>query len=542
MLTQLRLSIRWLLSIAACSILVSFDVAATAEPPQQTADRPAAAPTVQPPSGKPTGVLDPALANEQGPFLVGVEMVGGTRDLYEGDQLFLKIRSEREAYLYVFDQQPDGKLYLIYPNRLSPVKRITPGDVVSLPEADQQFRYSIGPPFGKETIKVVASKVQLENLSNPELHQKFFNPVSLEDLATTAAALRGVEPASWAESDLTFMTRAEGDRPKQQSRRYGLFVGVSRYQFDEEFQAAVKRDARPGDPVQGMNLGHATSDARDLTQMFRRVGRLNDFRMLVDEQATRANIEGAICRWLASVSQPGDSVFIFFSGHGGSTLDLSGDEKVDHFDETLLPSDCIPLPAFLEIVARLNQNPNYRGLRPRVQELIARIGDERRTEQVAAILAGETEILDDQFARWLQHLSGRQVVVILDACHSGGFATQEKGALPTAPPVEFHFLSHELVRLKGLGQTDQALLAACRAAELAEESSVFKHGILSTAILAEFEEPGRVRLEDVYHFSDALCEKYAAAVNQGRAQRQQRLMSQHPVLVNLCKDVVLLKP
>ena len=52
---------------------------------------------------------------------------------------------------------------------------------------------------------------------------------------------------------------------------------------------------------------------------------------------TRKNILFAM-RWLVSDLQPGDSLFFHYSGHGGRTRDVSGDEA-DGFDSTLLPMD-----------------------------------------------------------------------------------------------------------------------------------------------------------------------------------------------------------
>eukprot|EP01112_Ceratiomyxa_fruticulosa_P008250 TRINITY_DN2132_c0_g1_i1.p1 TRINITY_DN2132_c0_g1~~TRINITY_DN2132_c0_g1_i1.p1 ORF type:complete len:404 (-),score=71.82 TRINITY_DN2132_c0_g1_i1:210-1421(-) len=52
---------------------------------------------------------------------------------------------------------------------------------------------------------------------------------------------------------------------------------------------------------------------------------------------TRKNIIDGI-RWLVTGAKPGDSFFFHFSGHGGSTKDLDGDED-DGMDETILPMD-----------------------------------------------------------------------------------------------------------------------------------------------------------------------------------------------------------
>lgn len=52
---------------------------------------------------------------------------------------------------------------------------------------------------------------------------------------------------------------------------------------------------------------------------------------------TKENIEKGMCL-LTTYSQPGDVVFVSFSGHGGNTEDLDGDED-DGLDETLIPVD-----------------------------------------------------------------------------------------------------------------------------------------------------------------------------------------------------------
>jgi hypothetical protein len=65
--------------------------------------------------------------------------------------------------------------------------------------------------------------------------------------------------------------------------------------------------------------------------------------MLTDDQSdptrrpTKANMIRAM-QWLIQGAQPGDSLFLHFSGHGGQVRDTDGDED-DGFDETILPED-----------------------------------------------------------------------------------------------------------------------------------------------------------------------------------------------------------
>ena len=52
---------------------------------------------------------------------------------------------------------------------------------------------------------------------------------------------------------------------------------------------------------------------------------------------TKKNILAGF-RILTSRSKPGDCVFVLYSGHGGQTEDLDGDEE-DGMDETMIPVD-----------------------------------------------------------------------------------------------------------------------------------------------------------------------------------------------------------
>lgn len=65
--------------------------------------------------------------------------------------------------------------------------------------------------------------------------------------------------------------------------------------------------------------------------------------ILTDDQTdpwkipTKQNIMMAM-QWLVAGAAPGDSLFVHFSGHGGSVKDKDGDEE-DGYDETILPLD-----------------------------------------------------------------------------------------------------------------------------------------------------------------------------------------------------------
>jgi hypothetical protein len=120
------------------------------------------------------------------------------------------------------------------------------------------------------------------------------------------------------------------------------------------------------------NLVGSKQDAKDMQQFIKSVWgyKNHQIRILTDAQATRQAILNAFDNWLINGSSSGDKILFYFSGHGSYTNDRNGDES-DGYDEFLLPVDF-----------------------PRM-------------------------ITDDEINARLQGLKGRQVMVIIDACHSG---------------------------------------------------------------------------------------------------------------------------
>ena len=141
-----------------------------------------------------------------------------------------------------------------------------------------------------------------------------------------------------------------------------LLVGVGQYERQSPF---------PDIPGIGRDL-----------EIMREVARALGFeesqiRVLADAEATRDGIAAAFDNWLIDAVGPDDRALFYFSGHGHQRAERDGDEP-DGRDEVLVPHDYAGTP----------------------EEL--------------------TEVLvDDELARWLDRLRTDQVLVFLDACHSG---------------------------------------------------------------------------------------------------------------------------
>lgn len=120
---------------------------------------------------------------------------------------------------------------------------------------------------------------------------------------------------------------------------------------------------------------------------------------LLDEQSTAANVISEISGWLTEGVQPSDRVIFYFSGHGSNVPDVDGDEA-DGVDEVLVTHD----------VRRVLVNGR-------------------------ASLDGVVQ--DDVLNKLLAAIPSRNILTIVDACHSGtstrSFSLDNKSL--TADPV-----------------------------------------------------------------------------------------------------------
>lgn len=130
---------------------------------------------------------------------------------------------------------------------------------------------------------------------------------------------------------------------------WAVLVGVANYQYIED-------------------LDYSDDDARELHEKLAPIWGEDHIKLLVNHEATKANIEDAIYSWLAPHEDADDVVLFFFSGHGGEYL---GDYYICPYD--------------------------------------------------ALLYSYANDIRDNELASWLGTLESDNRIVVLDTCHSGGF-------------------------------------------------------------------------------------------------------------------------
>ena len=189
-------------------------------------------------------------------------------------------------------------------------------------------------------------------------------------------------------------------------------------------------------------------------------------------------MEQAITQWLPKVSKPGDTVFIYFTGHGGVIPPYKeGDEHVKGSHP--LTADFASVGAVVTLLKYRKEHRITAEQEALLDQWLEWIGDDEGADKQAEDMVRHCCVTDDQFGHWLQRLAGRQIVVILDACHSAGFADEGKdlgpvqvgksavNSLSTVPRASdnFGYLTTQLTRLKDIGQNETAPLTACGSKE-----------------------------------------------------------------------------
>jgi hypothetical protein len=449
-------------------------------------------------------------------FLVRVDVDHPDRTYQSGESIQVSVRSEREGYLYLFYCDAAKNVSCLFPNSVQKDNFIPAGTTVIVPDQAAGFHLRVGPPFGREVLKAVVTSEPLKALELETLTKGNVTSLKPDNLKAVFVEVQGGADAdvlastetsrgsrAWAEHQVqlttagrsdrvpdvpTGMERPAGNRPSvvdqpagSRPKRVGVFIGVSEYED-------------PG--VRPLRVSHV--DAQSLAAAMKQYGKLDEAVVLVNREATLRNIQYAIQDGLPAATKPGDLVLIYWSGHGGRTSNLDGTEP-DGYDEYLVPYD-------------------------------------GRLEPADAIR--QTMLLDKTFGRWVQELDGRVLVVIIDACHSGG---QTQGAVKAltggdqATPFRNFFFATTWRRTKDIGQRETAVLASSRATQVSferreQDSSVMTHFLIEKLRTST----GPVTLTDAADYVSANVSAFVEQHYPGTTQT--------PVFVNQTTPPVYLRP
>ncbi|MDM8537228.1 caspase family protein [Desulfobacterales bacterium HSG17] len=209
---------------------------------------------------------------------------------------------------------------------------------------------------------------------------------------------------------------------------HALLVGVGEYKHSK------------------INLPGIDKDINMITKAAKIMGFKNDqIKILKDSDASLKNITNAINDWLIKSVEENDRVLFYFSGHGSQMWDQSGDEA-DNVDEVLLPYDM-----------------------------------EVKKHSLDNVLS------DDVLSRLLAKIPAQDVMVLIDACHSGS-ASKSLDLIEDEFPKVFQysgmpvFIPKAIPLPEPVASVNYVGLSACRDDELSlatGSGSLFTQGVLS---------------------------------------------------------------
>jgi hypothetical protein len=350
------------------------------------------------------------IANEHAAFAVRVDVNHPNHVYAKNDLLAATVTSSEDGYLYLFYRDATGNVAVLFPNRFQKENAVRKNVPVTVPAPGSNFQVRIDAPFGNEMLKAVVSKKPLTYIDNTDFTGADMTPVG-DGTAKNFSKSFEKETPDWAEHQVFIRTvDSNGNSPHppispDKGKRFAVAIGVSDY-----------KDSR----INNLRICHV--DAEKMLDVFTKrcgVEKSNSL-LITNEKATLANIRKTLKEEMPKLTQPGDTVFLFWSGHGGQTEDGK--------QEFLVPHDGS--------------------------------GDDIK----------ETMLMDEMFGRWIQELDGRKVLIILDACHSGGMAANAKTLSKSLSsdddwqPLRFAFT--QLAVAKSVGQKDAALIASSTSSEV----------------------------------------------------------------------------
>ena len=232
----------------------------------------------------------------------------------------------------------------------------------------------------------------------------------------------------------------------ESTEHYALLIGISDYQ-----------PAGPGGP----DLNYADDDANDLYQTLitEHNWKQENIIKLTDSQATKSEIQNSLNN-LAAKESSNDLFLFYFAGHGSYTPDQPPIDEADGFDEYILTHD-------------------------------------------------QEKILDDELVNMLEILDAKKIVVIIDACFSGGFFKGSDMQARTVPGPE----PRELIdTLNGdLAKQGYIVLSASDDDEICAESAILQNGVFTFYLVegmsktnsfpADLDNDDKVSAEEAYTYA-----------------------------------------
>lgn len=287
-----------------------------------------------------------------------------------GDSVTFNFSASESGYVSLWNIDTSGKIQRLFPNPYTPDMYIYAGIPYELAGNGTVYAIKTNPPEGIGNVYLLWTR-------NAEEQPIAVSPEDL-DVGKKAYQLKDFMPVgrvttkNWATARAAFEVTNDG-LPK--TTRFIQNAGGYKQLRLSNLSGNVYLLAM------GANTGGLTKTSTDATNFAAVTKSLFDpatFHAHVYPTAYRKDFESGM-NWLTQNANANDTAIIYFSGHGSTLPDDSGDEK-DGVDEVFVMYDA----------------------------------------HAAKYPGPEHVVRDDEFSIWVSALLTHRIIVVLDACHSGG--------------------------------------------------------------------------------------------------------------------------
>src|SRR5579864_1239505 len=171
-----------------------------------------------------------SLVNPEPRFLAHVSVDHADGLYVEGQTLAVRFAAEHTAHLYLLYHQADGQCVLLFPNPARRDNRVPARAVVRVPGPGEPFRFRIRPPFGTETLQVLAAAAPVDELDRLALSGQRGAPAVPPELLQAVHDRLAQQNVPWTEHRVALRTRTSAaPSPARPAARVGLFIGIGKY-------------------------------------------------------------------------------------------------------------------------------------------------------------------------------------------------------------------------------------------------------------------------------------------------------------------------
>lgn len=406
------------------------------------------------------------MKNEFPSFQVKVSCDRQPPQFYGGESFKLTFETTADAYVYVFDCTEEGQVVCLFPNKGQKDNFVKAKRAVTIPPPNANYTIEVGPPYGSEYVKIIASKKKLSSLDQETLQQAVATLVPNPKAMKLLMELKKKENKDWADGTLLIQTADPKKKPNTPNRVPMAKKPRERKHIALNFGLSYYEDRS------GFRNPACAKDAKKMAEVMRAKARF-EAQVLVNKQATRVQILAAL-NSLQTKTAPGDIISIYWSGSIHYTK--SGNREVG----ALVPYDA---------------------------EMTTITGQDRSL------------ITEEQLAKIIAKLRGRQIVCVFETYH---YRKSRFGAGSRDLDGIFSELVREVVKTRK-GQPNLVLIESCQKSQYPHAHRETQLSVMTHYLASNLEINTKATIGELHRTVADQVENYVKKTY--RAEQRPKLLS-----------------